>query len=172
MARALKVFSTSAGFYEAVVAAPSRKAALAAWGVHDDLFASGTAQEVDDPKLREAALARPGEIVRVPIAIDAALAQAVARPSTTQRPGPKPPTVQAKPVKPPPDRTALAAAEAALRQAQEDRDRSLAELAQARRSLEVREAQVRRAADEVVRAASAQVEQARRAYQRAGEGES
>ena len=48
MARALKVFSTPAGFYEAVVAAPSRKAALAAWGAHDDLFASGHAQEIDD----------------------------------------------------------------------------------------------------------------------------
>ena len=76
MARTLKVFSTSAGFYEAVVAAPSRKAALAAWGVHDDLFASGAAREVDDPGLRDAALARPGEIVRVPIRLDPGLVAA------------------------------------------------------------------------------------------------
>ncbi len=32
MARKLKVFRTPAGFHDAYVAAPSRKAALAAWG--------------------------------------------------------------------------------------------------------------------------------------------
>ena len=169
MARTLKVFSTAAGFYEAVVAAPSRKAALAAWGVHDDLFASGAAKEVDDPKLREAALARPGEIVRVPIALDAALVAAAARPRTEPKPvKPKPSPIAAASAKPPPDRAALTAAEAALRAAEEDRDRGAAELVEARRSLDMREAEVKRTTDAAVRAAAAQVDRARRAYQQAG----
>ena len=44
MARKLKVFSAQMGFVRAVVAAPSRKAALEAWGVRDDLFARDAAK--------------------------------------------------------------------------------------------------------------------------------
>lgn len=169
MARALKVFSTAAGFYEAVVAAPSRKAALAAWGVHDDLFASGAAREVDDPKLREEAFARPGEIVRVPIAMDAALVAAAAQPRTDPKPAePKPSLKAVAPARPPPDRTELTAAEMVLRTKEDDRDRRAAELEEARRSLEVREAEVKRTSDAAVRAASKQVDRARRAYRQAG----
>ncbi|MEH3103712.1 MAG: hypothetical protein PGN12_07375 [Sphingomonas phyllosphaerae] len=64
MPRKLKVFRTSTGFHDAYVAAPSRKAALEAWGADVDLFARGAAEEVSDPGLMEEALARPGEIVR------------------------------------------------------------------------------------------------------------
>lgn len=62
--RKLKVFRTSIGFHDAYVAAPSRKAALAAWGAATDLFAIGSAEQVTDPKLMLAALDRPGEVVR------------------------------------------------------------------------------------------------------------
>ena len=65
MPRKLKVFRTSTGFHDAYVAAPSRKAALAAWGADADLFARGVAEEVSDPKLTKAALARPGEVIRL-----------------------------------------------------------------------------------------------------------
>ena len=64
MARKLKVFRTPAGFHDAYVAAPSRKAALADWGADADLFARGVAEEVTDPALLEEPLARPGEVVR------------------------------------------------------------------------------------------------------------
>ena len=64
--RPLKVFRTSAGFEDVYVAAPSRKAALAAWGTDKDLFARQAAEEVHEPGLTAAALARPGEVVRVP----------------------------------------------------------------------------------------------------------
>ena len=60
----LKVFRTAVGFHDAYVAAPSRKAALAAWGASNDLFAIGAAEQVDDPKLIEEVLARPGEVIR------------------------------------------------------------------------------------------------------------
>ncbi|HEY5072122.1 MAG TPA: hypothetical protein VII63_08830 [Caulobacteraceae bacterium] len=43
MAR-LKVFTTRMGFFETVVAAPSQKAALAAWGTAQNLFADGAAR--------------------------------------------------------------------------------------------------------------------------------
>lgn len=64
MARKLKVFRTAAGFHDAYVAAPSRKAALAAWGAERDLFARGVAEEVSDPALMAEPLARPGEVIK------------------------------------------------------------------------------------------------------------
>lgn len=63
MARKLKVFRTAAGFNDAYVAAPSRKAALEAWGAGADLFARGAAEEVTDKGLMAEPLARPGEVV-------------------------------------------------------------------------------------------------------------
>ena len=65
MARRLKVFRTAIGFHDALVAAPSRKAALEAWGSSGDLFAQGLAEEVGDPGLVALACASPGEVVRV-----------------------------------------------------------------------------------------------------------
>jgi hypothetical protein len=64
MARKLKVFVVPAGFSDAYVAAPSRKAALAAWGSEHDLFARGVAQEVTDPALMAEPLAKPGEVIK------------------------------------------------------------------------------------------------------------
>lgn len=63
MAR-LKVFVSSDGLTDYVVAASSRPKALAAWGAHQDLFVTGGATETDDPALVKAALAHPGEVLR------------------------------------------------------------------------------------------------------------
>lgn len=60
----LKVYCTPIGFHDAYVAAPSQKAALAAWGSDANLFARGVAEQVTDPALMKAPLAKPGEIVR------------------------------------------------------------------------------------------------------------
>ena len=60
----LKVFRTAIGFHDAYVAAPSRKAALAAWGSDKDLFARGAAEEVTDPDLAAEALAQPGTVIK------------------------------------------------------------------------------------------------------------
>ncbi|QIL02927.1 hypothetical protein G7078_09135 [Sphingomonas sinipercae] len=62
----LKVFRTPIGFHDAIVAAPSQKAALEAWGADSNLFAQGAAEQVEEPALVAAALERPGEVVRVP----------------------------------------------------------------------------------------------------------
>ena len=66
MAATLKVFVTSDGLADYVVAASSRPKALAAWEAHQDLFANGAAHETDDPELMKAALAKPGEVLRRP----------------------------------------------------------------------------------------------------------
>lgn len=64
MAR-LKVFCTTSGFHDSVVAAPSKPAALKAWGARTDLFSMGAARLVTDPKIAKKALERPGEVIRL-----------------------------------------------------------------------------------------------------------
>lgn len=64
MAARLKVFVTSDGLTDYVVAVSSRAKALAAWGVRQDVFKEGQARETDEPALVEAALAQPGEVLR------------------------------------------------------------------------------------------------------------
>lgn len=66
MAPRLKVFVTSDGLTDYIVAVSSKPKALAAWGAHQDLFKAGLAHEVDDPATVTAASARPGEVLRRP----------------------------------------------------------------------------------------------------------
>jgi len=66
MAPRLKVFVTSDGLTDFVVAASSKPKALAAWRVHQDVFKTGLAHETDDPELVAAASAKPGEVLRRP----------------------------------------------------------------------------------------------------------
>jgi colicin import membrane protein len=60
----LKVFRTHLGFYDMIVAAPSQKAALAAWGGGPHLFAQGFATVETDPRLAAEALKKPGVALR------------------------------------------------------------------------------------------------------------
>jgi type IV secretory pathway VirB10-like protein len=57
--RKLKVFQAQFGFYDTVVAAPSQAAALRAWGVNQNLFASGQAKATTDKAAITAATANP-----------------------------------------------------------------------------------------------------------------
>ena len=75
MAPRLKVFVSSDGMTDYVVAATSKPKALAAWGAHQDLFKSGLARETDDADLGKAARAQPGEVLRRPAGSRAALAK-------------------------------------------------------------------------------------------------
>ena len=45
MARKLKTYQTSLGFFDLAMAAPSMKAALEAWGADSNLFHQGAAKE-------------------------------------------------------------------------------------------------------------------------------
>ena len=71
----LKVFVTSDGLTDFVVATSSKAKALAAWGVRQDVFKEGQARETDDPDLVADATAHPGEVLRRPAAGRAELAK-------------------------------------------------------------------------------------------------
>jgi hypothetical protein len=184
MAR-LKVFSAQMGFHEAVVAVPSQKAALAAWGSHQNLFAEGQARVTDDPAAVAAALGRPGVVLRRPIGgggpfEDAsappralpklpdlprpkAQAKRAAKPTPTPPPAPPPP-----PPRPPPDRSKLSAAEKALADAEADYRRARADLE--RKAAEIVEARDRldREHDAEATRLIDRLEAARAEYRRAG----
>ena len=67
MARKLKTYTTSAGFFDLAVAAPSMKAALEAWGSKNNLFQHGFAKVSEDPKIVAATMAHPGIVLRRPV---------------------------------------------------------------------------------------------------------
>jgi hypothetical protein len=132
MAAKLKVFMTSDGLTDYVVATTSRPKALAAWGSHQDLFKTGLAHETDDPALAEAARARPGEVLRRPAGSRAALAKL------------KPPKRPAKPKGPSKAQLRkVAELEAKLAGADADHARALADLEAQRADLEARHAKAR-----------------------------
>jgi len=62
----LKVFVTQIGLHEVIVAAPSQRAALEAWGATRNLFATGRAYDTRDPEVCAAALAAPGQVFARP----------------------------------------------------------------------------------------------------------
>lgn len=67
MARKLKTYQTSLGFFEHAIAAPSMKAALEAWGADSNLFDQGAAKESDDPDVIAATMAKPGVVLKRPV---------------------------------------------------------------------------------------------------------
>ena len=75
MARKLKTFTTSAGFFDLAVAAPSMKAALEAWGSKNNLFQHGFAKISDDPKIVAATMAHPGIVLRRPVGSNGAFSE-------------------------------------------------------------------------------------------------
>lgn len=148
----LKVFCTTSGFHDSIVAAPSKPAALKAWGAKTDLFSLGAARLVTDPKLAKKALDRPGEVIRLKRSGDGEEVSAPRR--------------KAKPSKPP-SRSRLKAAEdklAALKARQtkeiesiEDQQR---QLKKKRDQLEARHSKARRSAEKRVEQASEHYEAA------------
>ena len=62
----IKVFKTHIGFDDWVIATSSQKAALEAWDVSRNLFASGEAEVTNDPKAIELALTNIGKPVALP----------------------------------------------------------------------------------------------------------
>src|SRR3954447_9848391 len=67
MARKLKTYQTSLGFYDQAIAAPSMKAALEAWGAESNLFHQGAAKEAKDPEIVSATMAKPGVVLKRPV---------------------------------------------------------------------------------------------------------
>jgi hypothetical protein len=175
MPRKLKVYRTAIGFHDAYVAAPSMKAALEAWGTDKNLFARGVAEQVTDPALTRAALARPGEVVRVPRgsasehvkALGAMprrtkAAKAVEQPASAKR------AVAPRREKPPkPSRDQLRFAEAALAGAKTRARERLAELAAQERALAAERKRVERQLAAETARFEKRLEQARAQYDKA-----
>ena len=67
MARKLKTYQTSLGFFDQAIAAPSMKAALEAWGADSNLFHQGAAKESEDPDVIAATMAKPGVVLKRPV---------------------------------------------------------------------------------------------------------
>ncbi|MDI1265270.1 MAG: cell envelope biogenesis protein TolA [bacterium] len=67
MAKKLRTYQTSLGFFDHAIAAPSMKAALDAWGADSNLFHQGAARESRDPAIIAATMAKPGVVLRRPV---------------------------------------------------------------------------------------------------------
>ncbi|HEY8669789.1 MAG TPA: cell envelope biogenesis protein TolA [Terriglobales bacterium] len=67
MARKLKTYQTSLGFFDQAIAAPSMKAALEAWGADSNLFHQGAAKKSEDPDVIAATMAKPGVVLKRPV---------------------------------------------------------------------------------------------------------
>lgn len=175
MAARLKVYAAQFGFNDSVVAARSQAAALAAWGTRQNLFAEGRAKVTDDPDAIAAALAHPEVPLRRavgskdPFSLEPGLPE-VPDPPKRRKPDLK--VVGAAPAPqrkaPPPDRSALAAAEQALAAINTRRLDEEAALAERRAALEADETASRQRWLADRKAAEAALEKARRAYRAAG----
>jgi len=140
----LKVFRTPIGFHDAYVAAPSRKAALEAWGADANIFAQGIAEQVTDPKLMEEPLARPGEVIKLVRGTHeehvAALGENAPRPKAKVA---EPAKAKAK-ATPKPSRDELDAAERALEKAKKKQREAIARLDEKIQELERERRDLRR----------------------------
>jgi hypothetical protein len=91
MARKLKTYQTSLGFFEQAIAAPSMKAALEAWGADSNLFHQGAAKESHDPDVVAATMAKPGVVLKRPVGSDGPFGEHAELPKNLGRDGPKKP---------------------------------------------------------------------------------
>jgi hypothetical protein len=127
MAPRLKVFVTSDGLTDYIVAVSSKAKALAAWGVRQDVFKEGAAHETDDTALVKAALETPGEVLRRPAGTRERLAGL--KPAKARKP--------ARPTKA--QLSKVATLEKQLADLDVDHDRAAAALERARADLDARE---------------------------------
>jgi type IV secretory pathway VirB10-like protein len=143
MPRKLKVFQARLGFYDSVVAAPSRAAALRAWGTHLNLFADGMAQEASDEQAIAAALAQPEVPLRRAVGTSDPFSLEPGLPRLPDGAGAqkRPPKLRLVPTGPKaePDRTALTSAEAALRRVEQENQTEQEALREKRAQLEAEE---------------------------------
>lgn len=172
--RKLKVFQAQFGFYDTVVAASSQAAALRAWGTRQDLFAMGAAQVTTEEAAVAAALAQPETPLRRAVGStdDFALhPTSLPTPPDIPKPPAAKPTPKPRPVAPAraaPDRTRLDDAEKALQILDARRLHDEAKLRREETALAERKQALQVGYVQDRRAAEAQVEEARRAYEAAG----
>ena len=166
----LKVYSTPIGFHDALVAAPSQKAALEAWGAGTNLFSQGSAHVVTDPKLTKVPLEHPGQVVKLLRGSEAEQLAALGRPGSGKRsktPEPEivPKASKNRPRKP--GRAALTRAEEALDRLKSKQADDLDRLEKQRKALEKKIGEAKRRNEGERDEAQERVDEARAAYQEA-----
>ena len=164
MARKLKTYQTSLGFFDMAIAAPSMKAALEAWGSKSNLFHQGVASEVDDPDVIAATIAKPGVILRRPVGSDGPFKEDADLPSDLSREKVKgrPKQHRAKPGKrSPPKVDDQAARKAALAYEKEQKQRE-----SQRRKEESARAKGRERREQAIAKAQAAIEEAELAHEK------
>lgn len=131
-----KVYITRIGLKDWLVAVDSQKAALKAWDVHRNLFATGEARLTNDPAHVELAMRTPGEPVAAAgrLALPEAASNVVKLPVAKRAPAATKPAPEAQ--RPKPDRAKLDAAEEELRTFEREAARQHSELARRKLSLE------------------------------------
>jgi len=160
----LKVYRTELGFFETVVAAPNQKAALAAWGVHQDLFAEDRADVTTEAAATKPALAHPGTPLRRPVGSDAAFEVEPEGLPSVPSDGRRPRKVR----KAAPDRAALDRAEKRLAELRDTRERQARDFADRQSALDVERKAAEAAFERSEREAVAALKNAERAYRAAG----
>ena len=122
MARKLKTYQTSLGFFDLAIAAPSMKAAAEAWGSRTNLFQQ-------DAAIVAATMAKPGVVLRRPVGSNGPFTEHAVLPKelpsgkTNDRPATKARPKIEEPVRKPDDKSARAAA-AAFEREQKLRERA------------------------------------------------
>lgn len=164
MARQLKTYTTSGGFFDLAIAAPSMKAALEAWGARNNLFQHGFAKQSEDADVIAATMAKPGVVLRRPVGSDGAFSEHAELPTnlgpTRVRKAEKPPAKKKVPAKKPAPSDDKASRKAALAFEKEQRRRQ----AEQRREEESRQ-KVRERRDRAIAAAEAALAEARQAHE-------
>ena len=143
----MKVFCTTSGFYDTIVAAPSKPAALKAWGAKTDLFSMGIATVVSDPKIAKKALERPGEVIRL------------------KRSGEEAPPPPKKVRRKPPNRKQLEAAEKRLRALQSRQATEREQLDCQLEALEKKRASLKQRHDKAIAVAEQKLDAARAKFE-------
>ena len=172
--RRLKVFQAQFGFYDTVVAAPSQAAALRAWGVNQNLFASGEAKLTTDEAAVAAATAHPETPLRRAVgSSDLFALEPTSLPTVPDAPKTAvvQPVAKAKlptPARPLADRSKLDAAEATLGRLDEGRKREEADFRREADDFDTRRAAAQSAYVDARKAATTKVVDARTAYRKAG----
>ncbi|HTK59563.1 MAG TPA: hypothetical protein VL336_11345 [Sphingomicrobium sp.] len=149
----LKVFCATSGFHDSIVAAPSRPAALKAWGARTDLFSMGVARQVTDPKIVKKALAQPGEVIRLTRTGDEAGSPAPKK-AARKKPAPRSPS-----------RSKLAAAEQRLEELEQKQSKEREAVEQELQALERKRGQLDKRHARARRDANEKVDDARQAYE-------
>ena len=166
----LKVFRTPIGFHDAYVAAPSQKAALEAWGIDTNLFARGSAEEVDDAELTKVPLEHPGQVVKVLRGSREEQLAALAKQKPPRRKAaPKAEVVPKKAKKRArkPSRTPLTRAEQALEKVEKRHESQREAIAKEERALERKRREMKRRHERERDKAEEKVESEREKYQAA-----